>query len=297
VLELPVVFHSDGVPLAGRIYRSSPDLSVRQPAAIVIGSWLTVKEQMATTYARRLAAEGYTALTFDFAGFGASQGIPRQAEIPARKIGDIRAAASFLRTVAFVESEQIGCVAICASAQYALRALADGAPIQSFASVAGWYHDPGSIAPFYGGERGVALRLERARVALEAYTEREETVMAPAYDEGNERAGMHFRLDYYGQADRGAVPSWSNQMAEMTWLYWLAFDGLSAAGRVDTPALFIHSDGCAFPEHVREVHARVTGPKELVWSEGTQTDFYDRPEQVAIAVAAVHAWFDRTLRP
>jgi uncharacterized protein len=296
VLELPVVFHSDGVPLAGRIHRPSADLGVRQPAVIVIGSWLTVKEQMADTYARRLVKEGYTALTFDFAGFGASQGAPRQAEIPARKVRDISAAAGFLRTLGFVDAERIGCVAICASAQYALRSLADGAPIRSFASVAGWYHDPRSVAPFYGGEPGVSLRLDRARAAIEAYLERGETVMAPAYEEGNDRAGMHFHLDYYALADRGAVPSWPNQMAEMTWLYWLTFDGLSAAPRVDTPALFVHSDGCVFPEHVRQVHAGITGPKELVWSQGDQTDFYDRPEQVEVAVAAVKAWFDRTLR-
>ena len=73
-------------------------------------------------------------------------------------------------------------------------------------------------------------------------------------------------------------------------------DGLSAASRVATPALFVHGDGCVFPEHVRDVHARVTVPKELVWSEGAQTDFYDQPEQVAVAVAAVKDWFDRTLR-
>jgi uncharacterized protein len=297
VYQLPVVFHSDGVPIAGRIFRSSSDLTLREPAAIVMGSWLTVKEQMATAYARRLAGEGYTALAFDFAGFGASQGTPRQAEIPMRKVRDIAAAATFLRSLAFVERDRVGCVAICASAQYALCALADGAPIRSFASVAGWYHDPSSVAPFYGGEQGVALRLARATEALEAYVERGETVMVPAYEDGNDRAGMHFRLDYYGQVDRGAVPTWSNQMAEMTWLYWLTFDGLSAASGVDTPALFVHSDGCVFPEHVRQVHARVTGPKELVWSEGTQTDFYDQPAQVAVAVAAVKDWFDRTLRP
>jgi len=296
VLELPVVFHAEGVPLAARIYCASADLTSPEPAAIVVGSWLTVKEQMATTYARRLAAEGYTALVFDFAGFGASQGVPRQAEIPARKIRDIVAAAGFLRTLGFVESERIGCVAICASAQYALCALADWAPIQSFASVAGWYHDPRSIAPFYGGESGVALRLERARAALEAYLERGETVMAPAYGEGNDRAGMHFRLDYYGQTDRGAVPSWPNQMTEMTWLYWLTFDGLSAASRVDTPALFVHSDGCAFRSTCGRCTRGSRGRRSWFWAEGTQTDFYDRPEQVGVAVAAVKAWFDRTIR-
>jgi hypothetical protein len=83
-----------------------------------MGSWLTVKEQMATTYARRLAERGYTAFVFDFSGFGESAGDPRYAEIPARKIADIGAAVQFIRTLAFVHSDRIGCVAVCASAQY-----------------------------------------------------------------------------------------------------------------------------------------------------------------------------------
>ena len=60
-------------------------------------------------------------------------------------------------------------------------------------------------------------------------------------------------------------------------------------------SLFVHSDGCVFPEHVRQVHARVKGPKELVWAAGEQIDFYDRPEQVGAAVEAVTRWFAQTL--
>jgi uncharacterized protein len=293
--EFPMVFHSQGVPLAARVYRNVESLGVRQPGVIAMGSWLTVKEQMPTTYARRLAERGYTSFVFDFSGFGESAGDPRNAEIPARKIADIGAAVQFIRTLAFVDSDRIGCVAVCASAQYTVRALADGVPIRSFASVAGSFHDPASIAPFYGGDEGVALRLGRARDALSRFVHDGEVTMAPAYKEGDDRAGMHFRLDYYGLSSRGAVPAWSNEMAEMTWMYWLSFDGLSSATAVSTPSLFVHSDGCAFPEHAKQVHAAVTGPKALVWGDGSQIDFYDEPRAVGFAVDAVRDWFERTL--
>jgi hypothetical protein len=127
--EFPLVFHSQGVPLAGRVFRNVESLYVRQRGVIAMGSWLTVKEQMASTYARKLANLGYTAFVFDFTGFGESSGDPRRAEIPARKIADIAAAVQFMRTLAFVDPDRIGCVAVCASAQYTLRALADGVPI------------------------------------------------------------------------------------------------------------------------------------------------------------------------
>jgi hypothetical protein len=293
--EIPAIFHSHGIPLSGRFLRNDRSLQDRQPAVVVMGSWLTVKEQMAWTYGRKLAEAGYTAFTFDFAGFGESHGEPRQAEIPSRKIGDIHAAADFVRSMAFVDPDRIGCVAICASAQYALAALASDAPIHSFASVAGWYHDRPSVAAFYGGEAGVERRLARAHAAMEKYTHTGELVLAPAYADGDECAGMHFHLDYYARSDRGAVPAWKNEMAEITWFYWFSFDGLSAADRVRTPSLFVHSDGCVFPEHVRQVHARVRGRKELVWNRGEQTDFYDQPEQVDASVAAVTRWFADTL--
>src|SRR5215510_1472623 len=119
----PLPFFRGGVRLAGRLFRNTDRIDVRQPAVIITGSWLTVKEQMAETYARRLAERGYTAFTFDFAGFGESGGAPRQAEIPNRKISDLIAAADFLSTLSFVEPGTLAHLAVCASAQYGLTAL------------------------------------------------------------------------------------------------------------------------------------------------------------------------------
>ena len=159
MFEFPMMFPSDGASLVGRIYRNLDDLVTPQPAVLVTGAWLTVKEQMPRTYALRLAEHGLTAFTFDFTGFGESGGAPRQLELPARKIADIAAAADFLSTMSFVTHGGVGYVGICASAQYALAAIARGARIRSFMSVAGWYHDASSVAAFYGGGEGVKVRL------------------------------------------------------------------------------------------------------------------------------------------
>src|SRR5262245_14325497 len=272
----PALFFSNGVQLVGRFYRNTQNWFTRQPAVIVTGSWLTVKEQMPAVYAERLAERGYTTFTFDFAGFGESGGVPAQAEIPARKIGDILAAANFVSTTSFVKPGAIGHLAICASAQYTLAALAAGAPIRSFVSVAGWYHATVSVAQCYGAEEGVEKRVAHARRAIEKFARTGQVEMVPAYKPGDELAGMFFELDYYANAKRGALPSWKNEMATMSWFYWLTFDGLQAATLVKTPTLFVHSDGCVFPDHVKRIHSTLTGPKELLWMDGTQTDFYDQ---------------------
>lgn len=283
-------FFRGDVQLVGELFRNTDRLDVQQPAIIVTGSWLTVKEQMPETYALRLAERGYTVFTFDFAGFGASGGSPRQAEVPDRKIADLIAAADFVDTLACVEPGTLTHLAICASAQYGLAALARGSRVARFISIAGWYHDPTSVAPFYGGMPGLTARVNIGRRALGRYLSTGETETVPAYDPGNEQAGMFFELDYYGNRARGAVPAWTNDMAAMSWWYWFTFDGLRAVARVQQPALFVHSDGCVFPDHVKAIHGQLRGPKRLVWSEGTQTDFYDQPAQVSVAVDAADAF-------
>jgi hypothetical protein len=55
----------------------------------------------------------------------------------------------------------------------------------------------------------------------------------------------------------------------------LTFDGLSVASTAVVPALFVHSDGCVFPESVQTLRRKLAGPVEVVWGEGGQTDFYD----------------------
>lgn len=84
------------------------------------------------------------------------------------------------------------------------------------------------------------------------------SAIVPAYEEGNELAGMFIPLDYYAIPARGAILEWRNEMPEATWLYWLTYDRLTTAERVHVPTLFVHGDGCALPDNVKRIHARMT---------------------------------------
>jgi uncharacterized protein len=282
--DTSVYFSSNGDLISGRLLRPADELGRRWPTIMVTGSWLTVREQMPLTYARRLVDNGFAAFIFDFAGFGASRGDPRQLEMPTRKAADIKSAARFLSTLAPVQPGGVGLLSVCASAQYALLAMANGAPVQAFASVAGWFHDTESVAPFYGGEAGVRQRLEAADRAVERFEASGDVVLVPAYRAGDDTAGMFFELDYYANPERGAVPTWRNEMAEMSWTHWLLFDGLQAAPNVKAPTLMVHSDDCVLPDNARRVYQALGGRKRLHWSRGDQTDFYDQPSQVDEAV-------------
>ena len=54
----PFEFFTPAGVLAASIHRSVDNLVDSQPAVVITGSWLTVKEQMADRYAAELAALG-----------------------------------------------------------------------------------------------------------------------------------------------------------------------------------------------------------------------------------------------
>src|SRR5262245_23748201 len=108
--EQNFVFTSDGVPLAGRFFRNTSSFAARQRSVVVTGSWLNVKEQMATVYARALAERGLNAFVFDFAGWGESGGALRHWELPTQKIRDMAAAVDFVSSMSFA-GPKVGFVA------------------------------------------------------------------------------------------------------------------------------------------------------------------------------------------
>lgn len=287
----PYTFYTPWGALDGRIFHPAAE-----PSAViaVTGSWLTVKEQMPARYAAHLADRGFAAVTFDFPGFGGSGGAPRQAEIPAMKSAVITEIARQVASLGLARSRNVGHLAVCASAQYALTAVAQGAPITALACVAGWFHDPETVASLYGGEEGVTERIDRGRAAAARYLADGHVNTVPAYRKGDENAAMFIELDYYADPARGAIPPWRNEMAELSWEPWLRFDGLSAASAASVPVLLVHSDDSVLPDNVRAIAERLPQAR-VAWTDGFQTDFYDLEPQVTYAADAAADHFRRHL--
>lgn len=102
-----VTFTRDGLTLVGNLVTPTNfDENGQYPAAIVQGSFTSVKEMMAGTYAQRLAEQGLVTLAFDYAHYGESEGTPRQLELPAEKLADLQAAVTFLLDVRRVRSNR-----------------------------------------------------------------------------------------------------------------------------------------------------------------------------------------------
>lgn len=284
-----VRFRSGGTELVGHLHRPAapPQPGTPAPAIVVTGSWLTVKEQMATTYCAHLAARGLTALCFDFRNFGESGGDPRQHESPTLKAADIHAAVDWLARQPGVDGQRIGGLSICASAGYMAQAVANGASLAALVMVAPWLHDAQAVRAIYGGESGVQARLAVAQTALAGTGPSH----APAASLTDPSAAMHGPFDYYLDATRGAVPAWTNQFALRSWADWLHFDPTPSAERITVPVALVHSRDAALPDSASHFHDRLPGPKSIAWLTGaSQFDFYDNPAVVreAVAVAARH---------
>lgn len=289
-----VEIDSEGVGLRGNLFL--PDGGTRPlPGVVVAGTWTSVKEQMADRYARRLAEEGFAALSFDFAGYGESEGEPREVETPERKIADIRSAVTFLTGLSVVDRDRIGALGVCAAAMYMSGSAVADARIRSLALVAPWLHDTSICAEVYGGEAGVQERLAIGRRAAELYERTASVEYVPVVSGTDPRAAMPFDIDFYLNPQRGGIPEWGNRFALMAWPGWLTLDAVGFAPRIEVPTLLVHSEDAAIPDGARRFHAGLTGPKQFVWTTGTQFDFYDQEPNVTLAVEAAAEHFLKTL--
>lgn len=285
---------AEGVRLAGNLYLPQGGDGA-MPAVVVTGTWTSIKEQMADRYAARLAEHGVAGLSFDFTGFGASGGEPREVESPSRKATDIHHAVSFLREHPATDGDRVGCVAICASAGYAVSNAISDPRVRALALVAPWMHDAAILGDVYGGEDGIETRMRAGEAARQRYERTGVVDYVPVVDPDDLRSPMPMDIDFYRDPERGAVPGWPNRFAVMAWPEWLAFDPIALAPRVQAPTLVVHSEDAAIPDGARRFHEGLTCEKNIVWTEGTQYDFYDREPAVAVAVQHVMTHLRRHL--
>ena len=299
-----VSFNSEGETLVGNLYLpANYDSEQSYPAVVVSGSWTTVKEQMAGLYAEELAKQGLVTLAFDFRHYGESGGTPRFYENPAHKVEDIRNAVTFLQSLHQVDADRIGAMGICAGSMYTLLAASEDDRIKSVVTAASWLHDAEAVKLFYGGEEGVATKIEAARAAKQKYASTGQVEYIPSISTTDESAAMYGPYDYYLNPERGAIPEWSaDQFAVMTWEDWLTLDPMPSAKNLTAPTLMIHSDGAVLPQYTRQYFEQIAATdKVLHWidtdldSPFHQFSFYDQEAEVNESIEQASGWFNQKL--
>jgi uncharacterized protein len=259
-----VTFDRDGLTLVGNLFTPEGfDDGGRYQAVIVQGSFTSVKEQMAGTYAQKFAEQGFVALAFDYSHYGESAGEPRQLESPPEKLRDLQAAVTYLAGLPFVQA--IGMVGVCTSAGNAAYLAAAEPRVAALATIAAFLPGPALYNLMYG-EEALARRKQASADSRRKYEQTGEADFIPAYSETDPSA-VNYRpagsYDYYLNETRGNVPEYRNESALMGLEQFLEFDPLRKASAITTPTMVVHSDGSAFPDEAKRFYERIRGEKEL----------------------------------
>jgi fermentation-respiration switch protein FrsA (DUF1100 family) len=103
-----VHFYSEGSRLEGDVFLPDDLRSGEQRPGIVLCNGFTgLRELVLPDYAKVFAAAGYVALSFDYRGFGGSEG-EKWRLLPLEQVDDIRNAITFLQAQDEVDAERIG---------------------------------------------------------------------------------------------------------------------------------------------------------------------------------------------
>jgi uncharacterized protein len=287
-----VTFTSGGVELVGILYLPE-ELPEPAPAVPLLGPELFVKEQAPMQYAKRLANDGFVALAFDPRYAGDSAGEPRRWESPGAKAEDVSAAIDFLVDRPEVDSSRIAAVGVCQGSSAMIRAAADDGRIKALATTAGHYRDHEGDALWKGGEDQLAGLRERGLKAKRRFEETGEVEYVPAVDPERADVAMPGRVVYDWYIPWANAGIWENRYAVMSDDDLLAFESLSAAERLRSPYLMIHSDNSFLPEAARRHFDAVPGTdKRLQWHGATpHLRWYDDPSVIGPTVALITEWF------
>ena len=112
-MEKPVRFYSEFTAMVGVLFM--PDnlpKGEKRPGIVLCHGFTAVKEVLLPDIARKLAQNGYIALTFDYRFLGGSGGEPRRQILPMRQIEDIRSAVTFMQHQPEVVSDRIGLLGV-----------------------------------------------------------------------------------------------------------------------------------------------------------------------------------------
>ncbi|MCM1371491.1 MAG: alpha/beta hydrolase [Bacteroides sp.] len=119
----PIRYDLNGLKIAANVYTPAGyDPAKKYPAIVVAHPNGGVKEQVSGYYSQLMAEKGYICLAFDAAYQGASEGMPRQKDIPSNRIEDIHRAADILAQYPGVDADRMGILGICGGGGYTLAA-------------------------------------------------------------------------------------------------------------------------------------------------------------------------------
>lgn len=301
-----VKYENKGFTLVANVYTPKDYDPQRKYKAIVVAHPNGgVKEQVAGLYAQNLANLGYITIAFDAAYQGESSGMPRNTDVPASRIEDIRAAASFIQRYPGVLPDKIGLLGICGGGGYALAAAKTDKRFKAVATIA--MFNSGKVRR--NGYMDSALdtmdeRMAEASAAkqAEALTGQVEYVPAPDPNMSTAeidkistdlyREGMYYYLKDY------AHPYATFAYTKASLLDLMMFDATDHLELINQPLLLITGSKADSKYMSDEAFLKATGTnnkEEFVVDGATHIKMYYVPEYVSKITDKLELFFGKNL--
>ena len=292
-MERSVAFFSGGSRLAADLY-TPVDLPAyeRRPGVVLCCGYTGVKNLYLDAMARRFAAAGFIALTFDYKGWGESEG-PRLRLAPYGRVEDAQAALTFLSIQPNVAVDRLGLYGISYGGSTAVFTAAIDQRVKALVSVTG----VGNGARWL---RGVRYPWEyRDLVERSRDDQRQQVSSGPS--ELADRSDI-LKLDprsvEISALARAGRPGASMQVPLEMIHETIGFNPEWVVDRIaPRAALFMTSDldELVLPEESIALHARAGDPKKLVILRGFgHYDVFTAPALDLVLAEAI-PWFWRYL--
>ena len=265
-MKRPIHFFSEGVRLAGDVYLPRDLRPGEKRAGIVLCHGYTgVKDLYLPGNAQRLNEAGYVVLTFDYKGWGESEG-PRSRLAPYSRVYDVQAALSFLCTLPEVDPARLGIYGTSYGGATVVWVGATDPRVKCIVSVAGVGHGERWMRSvrrpdewFDLLERSALDRTQRALTGTSEFVERAEILLT---DRQSAELAAAARRD-----NPAAVNSIPLEYADDT----LSFNPEWIVDKIaPRPILFIATDNDRLvpPEESLHLYQRAGEPKKLVVLKG-----------------------------
>lgn len=263
-----ITFSSEGTALRGRLFRAA---GANRPVVVMAHGFSAVADQL-YRHAETFAAAGFNAFVYDHAGFGLSDGFPRQEVDPPRQLRGYRDAVSFVRTLPGVNASKIALWGSSFSGGHVLNA---GALDPRVTCVV-------SQAPFISGSGLLALREDLAEFEAGLFAEREArsagapATMIPVTAPGEGLAALpgDDAHDYFASTNS---PTWRNEVTLSSFEAVRAYEPAWWIEKLSPrPLLMIlaQDDTVTPTAHAEAAFQRAWEPKRLVHVPGGHFDVY-----------------------
>jgi fermentation-respiration switch protein FrsA (DUF1100 family) len=288
-----ITFTSNGNHIVGQLHLpEKAQFGEQIPGVVVVGPASSVKGQVPTIYAARLADLGYAALAFDHSTYGESEGWPRSDEDPFAKIEDVKNAVTFLAGHDTIDAGRIAAVGVCAGGGYAPAAAVADRRVKVVATVSG-LPDLRATITAAGDWQSIMVAADNAR---DEYARSGRPTHVPFLADGELDVWRENGKKFY-LTDRNQDPNWRNETLLWSYDKMIQFSAIDTADLLaPTPLLVIAGSQAETLDQSERLYEHAQGVHEFHAIEGgTHFDFYDRPEYVGPAVTKINEFFTNHL--